>query len=180
MYSLPQAGVLAHAKLKSVLAPHRYAPTKNTPVLWTHSTRPIAFALVVDNFGVKYVREEHAKHLLNTLLENDEGVHEDWGGTQFCGITLKWDYIRRTCQLSMPGYIDAILNRFRHPRPIKPELAPHRYASRSFSATNAQAPIPDNDIACLDTSGVLRVQHVVGSILYYACAIDSPLLPALT
>ena len=80
----------------------------------------------------------------------------------------------------MPGYIDAILKRFHHPRPIKPELAPHRYASRSFSATNAQAPILDYDTAHLDASGVLRVQHVVGSILYYARAIDSPLLPALT
>ena len=62
MYGLPQAGVLTHAKLKSVLAPHGYAPTKNTPGLWTHSTRPIAFALVVEDFGRKYVGEELAKH----------------------------------------------------------------------------------------------------------------------
>ena len=124
MYSLPQAGVLAHAKLKSVLAPHGYAPTKNTPGIWTHSTRPIAFALVVDDFSVKYIGEGHAKHLLNILLENCEGVHEDWVGTTFCGITLKWDYIRHNCKISMPGYIEAILNRFHHPRPIKPELAP--------------------------------------------------------
>ena len=89
MYGLPQAGVLTHTKLKSVLASHGYAPTKNTLGLWTHSTRPIAFALVVDYFGVKYVREEHAKHLLNILLKNYEGVHEDWEGTKICGITLK-------------------------------------------------------------------------------------------
>ena len=80
----------------------------------------------------------------------------------------------------MLGYIEAILNRFHHPRPIKPELALHRYASRSFRATNSQAPIPDDDTAPLNTSIVLRVQRVVGSILYYARAIDSPLLPALT
>ena len=61
MYGLPQDGVLAHKKLTSVLPPHGYYPTKNTPGLWTHSTCPIAFALVVDDFGVKYVREEHAK-----------------------------------------------------------------------------------------------------------------------
>ena len=72
MYGPPQSGVLAHAKLKSVLAPHGYAPTKNTPGIWTHSTRPIAFALVVDNFGVKYAGEEHSKHLLKILLENYE------------------------------------------------------------------------------------------------------------
>ena len=125
MYGLPQAGVLAHGKTTSVLAPHGYAPEKNTPGLWTHATRPIAFALVVDDFGVKYVWEEHAKHLLNILLKNYEGVHEDWGGTKFCGITLKWDYIQHTCELSMPGYIESILKRFHHPHPIKPELAPH-------------------------------------------------------
>ena len=65
----------------------------------------------------------------------------------------------------MPGYIEAILNRFHHPHPIKPELAPHRYASRSFSAANSQSPIPDDYIARLGTSGVLRVQRVVGCIL---------------
>ena len=75
MYALPQAGALAHAKLTSVLAPHVYALTKNIPGLWTHSTRPIVFSLVVDNFGVKYVGEEHAKNLLDILLANHEGVH---------------------------------------------------------------------------------------------------------
>ena len=79
----------------------------------------------------------------------------------------------------MPGYTKAILKRFHHPRPIKTELAPHRYASRSFSAANAQSPIPDDYTARLDTSGVLRVQRVVGCILYYAQAINRPLLPAL-
>ena len=48
---------------------------------------------VEEVFGVKYVREEHAKHLLDILLKNYEGVHEDWEGNFFCGITLKWDYV---------------------------------------------------------------------------------------
>ena len=116
MYGLPQAGVLAHAKITSLLALHGYAPSKNTPGLWTHATRPIAFALVVDDFGVKYVGEEQANHLLNILLKNYEGVHEDWEGTNFFGITLKWYYVRRTYELLMPVYIDAILKRF-HPLP---------------------------------------------------------------
>ena len=80
MYGLPQAGVLSDAKLISVLTPHGYAPTENTLGIWTHLTRPISFALVVDDFGVKYVGEEHAKHLLDILLANYGGVHEDWGG----------------------------------------------------------------------------------------------------
>ena len=41
-------------------------------------------------------------------------------------------------------------------------------------------PIPDDDSARLDDAGVLRVQRIVGSISYYARALDVPLLPALT
>ena len=80
----------------------------------------------------------------------------------------------------MPGYIEAILVRFHHQRPRKPELSPHRYASRSFNAANAQTPIPEDDSARLNAAGVLRVQRIVGSILYYARALDTPLLPVLT
>ena len=114
------------------------------------------------------------------MLANYEGVHEDWEGNCFCRITLKWDYIQCTCKRSIPGYIEAILNRFYQPHPIKPELAPHRYASRSFSATNVQDPVPDDNTAHLNTSGVLRVQRVVGCIRYYARETNSPLLPTLT
>ena len=77
----------------------------------------------------------------------------------------------------MPGYIESILARFHHQRPRKPELSPHRYASRSFNAANAQTPIPDDESARLDEAGILRVQRIVGSILYYARALDAPLLP---
>ena len=35
--------------------------------LWTHEWGPICFSLVVDDFGVKYVDEEHAAHLVSAL-----------------------------------------------------------------------------------------------------------------
>ena len=39
----------------------------HTPCLWSHVSRPIAFTLVVDNFGVKYMGKKHADHLANAL-----------------------------------------------------------------------------------------------------------------
>jgi hypothetical protein len=48
------------------LAPHGYAPTPHMPRLCTHKTRPIIFSLIVEDFGVKYVRKEHADHLIDT------------------------------------------------------------------------------------------------------------------
>ena len=91
---------------------------------------------------MKYVGEEHIKHLLDILLANYEGVHEDWGGTKIFSITLKWDYIQRTYELSMSGYIEAILNRFHHPRPIKPELAPPTGTPPDLSARPTTKPPP--------------------------------------
>ena len=87
--------------MKKVLKPHSYTPLTHTPGLWRHHTRPIVFALVVDDFGVNHVGGKHARHLCDILDSNYEGVHEDWTGKKFCGITLKWGYTRLTCKLSM-------------------------------------------------------------------------------
>jgi hypothetical protein len=42
----------------------------------------------VDDFGVKYVGREHAKHLMAALKEDYEAVSVDWEGKLYCGITL--------------------------------------------------------------------------------------------
>ena len=67
MYGLPQAGKLAHDKLKQHLAPFGYSPCRHTPGLWTHTDRQITFTLVVDDFGVKYTNEKDVQHLIDSL-----------------------------------------------------------------------------------------------------------------
>jgi hypothetical protein len=67
MYGLPQAGIIAQQLLKECLEKNGYHQRKTTPGLWMHDTRPISFSLVVDDFGVKYVGEENAQHLLDTV-----------------------------------------------------------------------------------------------------------------
>ena len=69
MYGLPQAGLLAQKLLEKRLAKHGYKQSDVTPGLWTHEWRPIYFTLVVDDFGVKYVSDEHAAHLQAGLRE---------------------------------------------------------------------------------------------------------------
>lgn len=54
MYGLPQAGRLAWEKLVKVLAPYGYKPANCTAGLWRHESWPTRFALVVDDFGIKY------------------------------------------------------------------------------------------------------------------------------
>ncbi len=72
IWGLPQAGILAHKLLCKRLLPHGYYECANTPSLWKHSTCPIVFTLVIDNFGVKYVGKEHADHLMQCLKRDYE------------------------------------------------------------------------------------------------------------
>jgi hypothetical protein len=102
MYGLKQAGLLANQLLQTCLAPFGYYPAHHTPGIWLHKTRPISFTLVVDDLAVKYVGKQHAKHLRNALLRTYE-LRTDWTATVYSGMTLKWDYKYRTCNISMPG-----------------------------------------------------------------------------
>ena len=70
MYGLPQAGFLASKLLKKHLSKHGYFPVQYTPGIWKHTWRPVIFYLVVDDFGVKYTRKDHALHLIKAL-KND-------------------------------------------------------------------------------------------------------------
>jgi hypothetical protein len=53
-------------------------------------TRDIYFSLIVDDFGVKYTKEEDVNHLIG-VLGTKYKTHIDWSGTRFLGITLDWD-----------------------------------------------------------------------------------------
>jgi hypothetical protein len=79
-----------------------YYPEIHTPGLWLRNTKPTAFSLVVDDFAAKYVTTADAHHLRNALLRHYE-ITTDWDGTVYSGITLDWDYNKRTCDISMPG-----------------------------------------------------------------------------
>jgi hypothetical protein len=106
MYGLKQAR----------LAPFGYYPARHTPGLWLHKTRPISSTLVVDDFAVKYVGKKHVEHLQNALLRTYE-LTTDWTVMVYSGMTLKWDYDKRTCDISMPGYVSNILSKFQHDSP---------------------------------------------------------------
>jgi hypothetical protein len=179
MYGLPQAGILANTLLKERLAPFGYYEAKHTPGLFLHKWRPVQFTLVVDDFGVKYVGREHAQHLIDSL-ETHYTVAKDWDGSLYCGISLKWDYKQRTCDISMPTYIEKQLHKFRHDRPKRPQHSPFRAQERKYGK-DAQKPLePDTSPPVLDKERKLRIQQIVGALLYYARAVDMTILVALS
>ncbi len=104
VYGIRQAGELANDLLTTRLEAHGYHQCETTPCLWRHKWRPVVFVLIVGNFGIEYVDRRHAEHLLAALKETYE-VTTHWTGTKFAGIDIAWDYTKRTCHITMNGYI---------------------------------------------------------------------------
>jgi hypothetical protein len=176
MYGLKQAGLLANQLLQTRLAPFGYYPARHTPGLWLHKTRPISFALVVDDFAVKYVGKQHADHLRNALLKTYE-LTMDWAGTVYSGMTLKWDYKHRTCDISMPGYVSNVLIKFQHDTPKHPQHTPSRYVTPVYGANTQYA--TKDETPPLTSKQCLTIQKVTGSVLYYARAVYPTVLMPL-
>ena len=106
---LPQSRKIAHEYLKQHLESFRYYSLKYFLGLWKHKTRPIAFALVVNNFGIKYRGKENTIYLDNALKARYE-LLSDWEGKLYFGITLDWNYNRGKVKTSMPGYVLTVLH----------------------------------------------------------------------
>jgi hypothetical protein len=178
MYGLPQAAIIANKQLQEKLAPHGYRPVPITPGLWKHDTRDIAFALVVDDFGIKYTKREDAEHLVNTLQHVGYKLSQEWDGNRYCGLTLKWDYDKRTCNVSMPGYVERALQRFQHPTPTRAEHSPYHWNKPKYGA-KVQYADADDTTPVLDAPEKKRVQEIIGTFLFYARAVDITMLKAL-
>lgn len=178
MYGLPQAGIIANVRLVAHLKQFGYYPCQHTPGLFQHDTRPVTFCLVVDDFGIKYVGEEHAHHLLDCLRQIYT-VTTDWTGSKYCGLDLKWDYENATVDVSMPGYVERALHRFQHAAPTKPQHAPHTWSAPVYGTAPQLSTLEDNS-PNLDSLGTTKLQEIVGVLLYYARAVDNTMLVALS
>jgi hypothetical protein len=159
MYGLPQAGLIANERLIEYLAKYGYTPTKNTPGLFQHATRPITFALVVDDFGVKYVDQANAQHLISAI-QDLYTCTTDWTGSLYIGLTLKWDYTTRTCDTSMPGYIQKAITKFKVQTPARPQHSPHAWQAPTYGAP-IQFTEPDDTSPELPPTDKTRIQESI-------------------
>lgn len=146
--------------------------------MWKHKTRPCQFTLIIDNFAVEYIGKEHALHLAAALKEKYD-ITMDWTGALYAGITLKWDYDKRTVDLSMPGYVQTMLDKFEHPKPTKPEYCPYQ-PNKAQYGVKIQLTDPVDDLPPLSAAEKKKVQSIVGTNWYYARAVDPTIITALS
>ena len=164
MPGLKQASRIANDQLKYHLAHFGFAPVPRTPSLWKHATKPIIFSLVVDNFGVKYIGKENSNHLIQSL-QKIYTISINWTGSLFCGLTIDWDYVARTCHISMPKYLQTSLLKLKYLSPKRPQHAPHPWAKPTYGAQVQYA--HDGDYSpLLPAKTINLVQHIVGTLLF--------------
>ena len=79
----------------------------------------------------------------------------------------------------MPGYIKKVLQRYKHEIPKRPQRSPYPVAQIKYGKA-AQDPIPEDTSREASEEEILKMQQVVGSILYYARAVDLTALMSLS
>jgi hypothetical protein len=176
IYGLPQAGILAQERLVKHLSEHGYHAAKDTPCLFLHDTRPVAFSLVVDDFGIKYEGRENAEHLLQTLRLLYK-IRHDEEGQKYLGITIRFDRSARLVTMQMPGYVGQALKRFGHD-PRRTSEIPCKYVPPRYGKYTQFAEVDSSPR--LGADGVKRIQEIVGVFSYYARVMDSTMLCAVT
>ena len=134
--------------------------------------------LVVDDFGIKYVGQENAQHLIDALKEFYE-VEIYWKGKLYCGISLDWHYDAKYVNISMPNYLHKQLIRYKPDPPRQPQYSPYEpkpihYGKRSDNI------LVEPDSPLLGQADKKYIQQVVGSFLYYARAVDLTILLSLS
>ena len=121
MYDLSQAGILANKLLKEHLKPFGYYKVNHTPGLWRHQTLLFFFTLVVDDFGIHYIDNAHAQHLINTLKTRYE-LSIDQSGSLYCGVTLNWNYKQHYVNTSIPKYVPTEVRLLRPSKLLRPSF----------------------------------------------------------
>jgi hypothetical protein len=133
---------------------------------------------VVDDFGIKYEREEDAQHLIDSLTPF-YNITVDREGKRFIGLTLDWDYECGEMHISMPEYVEKALKKFNHKPPAKPQNQPHPHQPIVYGAKKQHSQ-PDDKSSLLSKEKKKFVQEVTGVFLFYARAVDSTMLVALS
>jgi hypothetical protein len=76
----------------------------------------------------------------------------------------------------MPGYIVKALKKYQHPAPMAPQDTPYAAAPIQYSAKVQRVNI--DTTSPLSPAELKQVQDIVGTLLYYARAVDPTLLAA--
>jgi hypothetical protein len=83
---------------------------------------------------------------------------------------LKWDYEKFVCDISMPGYVNNVLNKFQHDSPKTAQHTLSKYVTSVYGANKQYA--TQDETTLLSAKQCTTIQKITGSVLYYSRAVD--------
>jgi hypothetical protein len=175
-YGLPQSGALSQQRLFKHLHEHGYDQLPSTPSVFRNQSGSIRFTLVVDDFGVVWKNKADLDHLISTLTKLYQ-VKVDMEGSKYLGMDITINRTKRHVTLTMPRYIDRLLQRVR-PNGIKGAQTPAQYQPPNFKHPGAQTATVDQSPLATDEDKKL-LQSVIGTLLYYSRAVDPSICTAV-
>ena len=176
LYGLPQAGKISQDHLILILHQHGYHQAKTTPCLFKHETRDIQFVLVVDDFGIKYKKEEDLNHLISTLKRQYE-LTVDNDGSKFLGMDINHDLANNTITIAMKNYIQKALALFQAEN-LPTAKSPMIYTPPIYGLkSQPQETVDESNF--ISPERKRRIQQIVGKLLYYARAVDPTMIAAI-
>lgn len=148
-----------------------------TPCLFRHATGDIQFVLVVDDFAIKWKHEADLGHLL-AALRTVYPLTVDLIGTRYLGMSIDYNRDARTLSISMPNYVTKALNQFdAHDFPLA--YSPLLYTPPHYGSSKQQRAIPEDSSPLISPDRKRRIQQIIGTLLYYARAVDPTMLVAV-
>ena len=84
-----------------------------------------------------------------------------------------------TCRLLMPNTIKDICPKYGHTLLTKPQHGPHKHCKIVYGAKVQLSPEEDTS-ASLNAARIRHIQGIIGSLLYYAGAVDNKLIMTLS
>jgi hypothetical protein len=176
LYGLPQAGKISQDHLILLLYQHGYYQSKTTPCLFMHETRDIQFVLVVDDFGIKYKKDEDFEHLITTLKLQYQLTVDD-SGSKYLGMDINHDINNNTITIAMHNYIHKALELFQA-QELTTAGSPITYTPPVYGLKVQPQELVD-ETNLISPERKRRIQQIVGKLLYYARAVDPTMIAAI-
>ena len=181
LYGMKQSGYLAQQELTQHLANHGYLPSKQTPCLFHHITDDIEFTLITDDFGVRYGNKAAADKLIE-VMKRKYPMTIDWTGQKYAGFNIFFDYEKATrrCEISMKGYITAVLKRFKDVViPTHNVYSPEYFHPINYGSHDSMLTKEPDTSPQLSPARITKLQQITGAFLYYARGVDGTMRPAV-
>ena len=112
---------------------------------------------------MKYSSKDDANNLLDSLKKH-YAISTDWGGRNYLGLTIDWNFSKEYIDILMPDYVKKLLDRLQYHNPKRPQYAPNLWTVPAYGK-RLQISLYLYDSNIIDKKATKRIQSIVGTMI---------------